>query len=108
MGSKDLIDKMIVKVPEKDMSDIAKSSKIVNIDLTDASPFQIVIGNGKISIADGKAEKADATVKCTDQVLSDIITGKLNAFSAFMAATVTVSGDLFFVQKMITVLGKAK
>ncbi|KAA8922748.1 SCP2 sterol-binding domain-containing protein [Thermoplasma sp.] len=108
MSSKDLINQMVGKVPEKDMADIAKTSKTVNIELSDSSPFRIVIGNGKIDIADGKADKADATVKCTDQVLSDIITGKLNAFSAFMSGKVTVSGDLFFVQKMITVLGKGK
>jgi len=108
MSSKDLIKQMVGKIPEKDMADLAKSSKTVNIELTDSDPFRIAIGDGKVTIVDGKADKADATVKCSDQVLGDIITGKLNAFSAFMSGKVTVSGDLFFVQKMITVLGKGK
>ncbi|WP_010917569.1 SCP2 sterol-binding domain-containing protein [Thermoplasma volcanium] len=108
MGSKELINEMVSKVNEKDLSGIANAEKIVSIALSDAKPFTIIIKNGKIQLTDETPEKADATVKCSDQTLSDIITGKLNAFSAFMSGKVTVSGDLFFVQKIISVIGKTR
>ncbi|MGC8608613.1 MAG: SCP2 sterol-binding domain-containing protein [Thermoplasmata archaeon] len=108
MSSKDILKQMADKINIGGKDEILKDSKKIQVTLSDAAPYYVVIGDAKVSLFDGTVENATSTIKSTDQILSDILTGKLNAFSAFMGGKVTVSGDLFYVQKLINSLTKAK
>ncbi len=108
MGSKDILMQMADKINIAGKDEILKDSKKIQVTLSDSEPYYVVIGNSKIALFDGTTENATSVIKSTDQVLSDIMTGKTNAFSAFMGGKVTVSGDLFYVQKLINSLTKAK
>ncbi len=108
MGSKDILMQMADKINKAGKDEILKDSKKIQVTLADSEPYYVVIGDSKITILDGTTENPTSVIKSTDQVLSDIMTGKTNAFSAFMGGKVTVSGDLFYVQKLINSLTKAK
>ena len=63
--------------------------------------------DGSAQIFKGSAQKADTVISADEQVLSDVITGKMDAVQAFFMGKLKVSGDVFLSQKLVSVVKKA-
>lgn len=90
---------------EKDLSGFNKSFQIKP---SDASPYYVEVKDGGINLSEGEIEGASATVSATDQALSDIFEGKMDAVKAFMQGQLKVSGDIFSAQKLTGLMAKIR
>ncbi len=108
MGSLSIISELVEKaktVPDLS-SELSGFNKSFQIKPSDASPFYVEIKDGAINLSEGEVQGASATVMGTDQVLSDIFTGKQDAVKAFMSGQLKVSGDIFSAQKLTSIMAK--
>lgn len=62
---------------------------------------------GALSLGEGETSDAKDTFLATDQVLEDIINGKLDGVKAFLFGKLKVSGDLSSAQKLVALLKRA-
>lgn len=108
MGSFNIINELVEKaktVPDLG-SELSGFNKSFQIKPSDSNPFYVEIKDGSISLNEGEIQGASATVMGTDQVLSDIFSGKQDAVKAFMTGQLKVSGDIFSAQKLTSIMSK--
>lgn len=63
--------------------------------------------DGSISLKDGEIADAKDTFTASDQVLEDVLTGKLDGIKAYLFGKLKVSGDLSSAQKLVSLLKRA-
>lgn len=63
--------------------------------------------DGSISLNDGEVPDAKTTFVAADQVLEDILSGKLDGVKAFLFGKLKVSGDIGSAQKLVALLKRA-
>lgn len=110
MGSYNVVNEIVEKARtvenlDKELSGFNKSFQIKP---SDATPFYVEIKDGNISISEGEIEGASATVMATDQALTEIFTGQMDAVKAFMQGQLKVSGDIFSAQKLTGIMSKLR
>ena len=88
--------------------DISGFNKSFQFKPSDAKPYYVEISNGSVSLKDGELQGASATISASDQELTDIFTGKLDAIKAFMQGQLKVSGDIFSAQKLTGIVSKIR
>lgn len=110
MTSKD--DLLSIVEQAKNAQDVLKEvsswEKTFQFNVTDASPYYVELKKGEVSLNDGTVDSPSATIGATDEVLSDLFSGKLNAVQAFMSGKLKVSGDIFSAQKLTGIINKAR
>ena len=108
MTSYEIISGIIEKArgSESLKKEIAGLDKSFQFKPSDASPFYVQISNGDVVVKEGALPAASATISPTEQVLSDIMGGKLDAMGAFMKGQLKVSGDIFIAQKLTGIVSK--
>ncbi len=110
MSSIDLL-KNLVKSLEA-LPDLKKEIVAINktfqFNVSDGSPFYVQAGEGEIKIVEGTLQPVSATITSTEQVLTDLFSGKLNGVQAFMQGKLKISGDIFAVQKLSNDIMKAR
>ncbi len=89
-------------------NELAGFSKSFQIKPSDGSPYYVDIKDGVMNLREGEMTGASATVSATDQVLSDVFTGKTDAVKAFMQGQLKVSGDVFSAQKLTSIISKIR
>ena len=60
----------------------------------------VTVADGKCEVDEGSADAPTATVTMDGDDYSDMVSGELNAVSAFMSGKVKVEGDLTAVMKL--------
>ena len=110
MGSFAIVSEIVEKAKTMENLDreLSGFNKSFQIKPSDASPFYVEIKEGTINMNEGEIQGASATVSATDQALSDIFTGKLDAVKAFMQGQLKVSGDIFSAQKLTGIMSKLR
>lgn len=103
---KDLI-KLFDDFPEL-KEEILSQNKTFQFNVSDGAPFYVEASGTELIVGEGKKEPVAATISATDQALVDIFTGKLNGVQAFMSGKLKISGDIFSVQKLSTMVLKAR
>ncbi|MEM1534666.1 MAG: SCP2 sterol-binding domain-containing protein [Nitrososphaerota archaeon] len=73
----------------------------------DAEPYYLEIVNGVLKVGEGLASNPISTIVATDDDLTGIITGRLDAVQLFFAGRVKVQGSLFDAQELATILKDA-
>lgn len=108
MGSFTVVSEIVEKARSMENlgQELAGFDKTFQIKPSDASPFYVEIKQGTINLSEGEVEGASATVMATDQALSEIFTGKMDAVKAFMQGQLKVSGDIFSAQKLTSIMSK--
>jgi putative sterol carrier protein len=104
---KAIIDRFNVKPELKEEGKSWKGLKF-QFKSSDTAAFYIQFGeDGTISLSDGETTDAKDVFLATDQVLDDILNGKLDGVKAFLFGKLKVSGDLASAQKLVALLKKA-
>ncbi|MGP6219737.1 SCP2 sterol-binding domain-containing protein [Caldiplasma sukawensis] len=110
MSSFDTLNGMIQKYGEKDVvkKEISGMNNVFQFIPEDGEPYFVSISQGKIEMKTGKNEKPTTTIKGTDEVLEQLMTGKLDPVMAFMSRKISVSGDIMSATKITGVMKKLK
>ncbi len=110
MSSIDLL-KNVVKSLDS-LPDLKKEVMAINktfqFNVSDGTPFYVTIGDGQVAVENGTKQPASATITASEQVLTDLFTGKLDGVQAFMQGKLKISGDIFSVQKLSSTILKAR
>ncbi len=104
---KDLVSRFNVKDDLKNDGKAWSPSKF-QFKPTDASAYYILFNqDGSISLNEGETTDAKTTFTAADQVLEDILSGKLAGVKAFLFGKLKVAGDLASAQKLVALLKRA-
>lgn len=88
--------------------EIVSINKTFQFNVTDGNPFYVRAEEGEVKIVEGNLQQVSATIIASEQVLSDLFSGKLNGVQAFMQGKLKISGDIFAVQKLSSDIMKAR
>ena len=110
MTSKDDLAAIVEKAKNatKALEDVSSWTKTFQFDVTDGDPYYVEIDKGAVALKEGKSDSPTATISATDSLLSDLFTEKVNAVQAFMGGKLKVSGDVFSVQKLTSIISKVR
>lgn len=110
MSSIDLLKnvvKMLDGLPDL-KREIVSINKTFQFNVSDGNPFYVHAGEENVTVAEGTKEPAAATITASEQVLTDLFSGKLDGVQAFMQGKLKISGDIFSVQKLSASILKAR
>ena len=110
MNSLDLLKETVNLINSKPeiKKEVVALNKVFQFKVRDGSPFFIdAIGN-ELKVGEGSKQPVAATLSASDQLLTDVFSGKIDGAQAFMQGKLKVSGDLFTVQKLSTLFLKAR
>ncbi len=88
--------------------EIASINKTFQFNVSDGAPFYVRAGEGAVTVTEGTTQPAAATITASEQVLTDLFSGKLDGVQAFMQGKLKISGDIFSVQKLSSSILKAR
>jgi putative sterol carrier protein len=88
--------------------EIVSINKTFQFNVSDGSPFYVHAGDGEVAVNEGTKTPSAATIIASEQVLTDLFTGKLDGVQAFMQGKLKISGDIFSVQKLSSSILKAR
>jgi putative sterol carrier protein len=110
MTSLDLLKNVVKSIDQfpEVKKEILSMSKAFQFNVSDGSPFYVKSTGGEIVVSEGTTQPVSATITATDQVLSDVFSGKLDGVQAFMQGKLKISGDIFSVQKLSSSILKAR
>lgn len=104
---KALVDRFNAKEDLKTEGKTWKSMKF-QFKPSDGPSYYIEFGDdGSLSLKEGDVADAKNAFLAVDQVLEDILTGKLDGVKAFLFGKLKVSGELSSAQKLVSLLKKA-
>ncbi|MBX8642868.1 MAG: SCP2 sterol-binding domain-containing protein [Candidatus Thermoplasmatota archaeon] len=66
--------------------------------------FLSIAEDGSASVEEGEHPSAETKLSSKEEVMENILTGKLNAISAFMTGKLKVSGNIGKAQELVSVL----
>jgi putative sterol carrier protein len=69
----------------------------------EAADYHMVIQNKTVQVHEGSTSSSDMSMTVDSEVYKGIISGEVNAMSAFMQGKVKVSGDMSLAMKMQTI-----
>ncbi|MEB3851280.1 MAG: SCP2 sterol-binding domain-containing protein [Desulfurococcales archaeon] len=69
-------------------------NKTYQIILEDDGKFYVSIKNGRLEVAEGEHPSPIATLQATSEVLSQILSGELDAMKAFMMRKIKITGNV--------------
>lgn len=93
-----------VDAPAGTLKSIA--GKIFLFKPSDSKEFHVEVTEGGLNLKEGEAPSANVTISGTDIILSEILSGKQDAVSAFLGGKIKVSGDVMLAQKIVSLLKK--
>jgi putative sterol carrier protein len=96
------VQQIMEHMPEAFIADKAEGiSAIIQCRFTgvEASDWAITIRDKKCSVEPGIKEKPQLTLTMDSQDYKDMVTGKLNAMTAFMQGKIKLSGDISLAMK---------
>jgi len=103
MNAQEILSKLptAIKVEE---ADGVEGTAQLNI----STPSYVTIKDGECTVHQGVADEADVTLTLVDDVLVQLLTGKLNGVTAFMTGKLKVDGDLMLAKTFPEMFDAAK
>lgn len=90
------------------MKEVLAMNKVFQFKVSDGKPFYIEAVGNELKVEEGSKQPVAATLSASDQLLTDIFSGKIDGAQAFMQGRLKISGDIFSVQKLSTSFLKAR
>jgi putative sterol carrier protein len=88
-------------------SELKGSSKILQFDVGGNKYYLQILENGSIALKSGTNPTPNVTIMASDEVMQDILTGKMDGTKAFFEGKIKFTGDIFLSQKLINAVKKA-
>lgn len=111
MVSYETVKKLVEKLNSNEelKKELKNWNKTFQFNITDGKSFYIEFKeDGSALLKEGKAPVANTTFTSTDQVMDDILNGRLDGIQAFFSGKLQVSGDLMLAQRLVSVVSKAR
>ncbi|MHB8397021.1 MAG: SCP2 sterol-binding domain-containing protein [Thermoplasmataceae archaeon] len=89
------------------LDSVSGMNKTFQFDLEDGEKFYLRVENGDISVMDGVATSAAATILASPALILDLMSGKADAIKSFMSGKLKVKGDIFSAQKITDLMKRA-
>ncbi len=90
---------------KKEIAGMNKSFQFVP---TDGQEYFVKVENGEVKFSMGKDEKPTATITATDEVLTNLFTGKIDPVMSYMTGKIKISGDLMSTTKITGIVRKMR
>ncbi|MGC8497194.1 MAG: SCP2 sterol-binding domain-containing protein [Thermoplasmata archaeon] len=108
MKSYEILESIVKKVNATDSvkSELKGPSKILQFELGGDKFYLQILDSGDMSLNMGAHDAPNVTIIATDEVMQDILSGKLDGTKAFFAGKIKFTGDIFLSQKLINIVKK--
>lgn len=90
---------LLLRLPEAVKPDVETPDAVVQFETSE--PVHCVMDAGGVMVFEGRAERADVTVKISDDNLLKLFKGEMNPMLAMMTGKVKVTGNLALAQRLI-------
>ncbi|BBD72756.1 hypothetical protein HS1genome_1145 [Sulfodiicoccus acidiphilus] len=110
MGSFETLSRVVetVNSDQSLMAELKGFNKVFQFD-TNADKYYVVFNSdGSLSISRGVHQSPSATLSASEEVMDGIISGKMDAISAFFQGKLKVSGDVMSAQRLASMISRAK
>lgn len=87
---------------------VADINAIYQFDLSgeEEATYQLHLSEGVAKVVEGESVPADCQIQMSSEDFKELLTGKLNATSAFMFGKLKIKGNMGLAMKLQSVLGK--
>ncbi len=104
---KALLDSLNQKIDAADPSKLKGVTAVYQFELSgdNGGVFHADVQDGKANVVEGAHDSPNITITMAADDFSDMLDGKLNATSAFMAGKLKVKGDMSLAMKLQSLLG---
>ena len=104
---KGILDNLNKKIETADPEKMKGVSAVYQFDLSgdNGGEFHVNVDDGKANVAEGAHDSPNITISMAADDFDDMLEGKLNATSAFMAGKLKVKGDMSLAMKLQSLLG---
>ncbi len=100
------IRELLLKLPEA--IDLEQGAPDAVIQYETAEPVYHVVQNGVVEARPGSADRADVTIKISDDNLDKLLRGELNPMTAMFTGKLKVRGNVALAQRLIGMVDRAK
>ncbi|MEZ0289877.1 MAG: SCP2 sterol-binding domain-containing protein [Sulfolobales archaeon] len=91
------------------VAELKGSPRVFQFKLEGEKPFYVEIKpDGTLAINEGEHRSPTATLIARDDVMADIIQGRLDGVQAFFRGMLKISGDVMAVQRLSTILSRLR
>ncbi len=104
---KGILDNLNKKIEAADPEKMKGVSAVYQFDLSgdNGGVFHVKVDDGKANVAEEAHDSPNITISMSADDFNDMLEGKLNATSAFMAGKLKVKGDMSLAMKLQNLLG---
>ncbi len=104
---KDILNNLNQKLEAVDPSKLKGASAIYQFELSgdNGGNLYITIDDGKASVVEAQHDSPNITIAMAADDFNDMLEGKLNPTSAFMAGKLKVKGDMSLAMKLQSLIG---
>ncbi len=104
---KGILDNLNKKIEAADPEKMKGVSAVYQFDLSgdNGGVFHVQVDDGKANVVEGAHDSPNITISMSADDFDDMLEGKLNATSAFMAGKLKVKGDMSLAMKLQSLLG---
>ncbi|MEM0160939.1 MAG: SCP2 sterol-binding domain-containing protein [Thermoplasmata archaeon] len=108
MKSYEILESIVKRANASDSvkSELKGASKILQFELGGDKFYLQIMESGDLSLNLGAFATPNVTIIATDEVMQDILSGKLDGTKAFFSGKIKFTGDIFLSQKLINIVKK--
>lgn len=97
---------LLLRLPEAVKAGVETPDAVVQFETSE--PVHCVMDAAGLMVFEGRADRADVTVKVSDDNLLKLFRGEINPMVAMMTGKVKVSGNLALAQRLIQAVDREK
>ncbi|MDW7738616.1 MAG: SCP2 sterol-binding domain-containing protein [Bacillota bacterium] len=104
---KEILGNLTTKIEAADPAKMKGVSAVYQFDLTGdcGGVFHVAVDDGKPTVVEAAHDNPNITISMAAEDFNNMLDGKLNATSAFMAGKLKVKGDMSLAMKLQSLLG---
>ncbi|MEQ2525348.1 SCP2 sterol-binding domain-containing protein [Robertmurraya yapensis] len=106
MAVREELDAFVAKVNSNPVHIANEKDRVFQIELQESGVLQIVLKNGKLSVAEGTPNEPQVTIKTSDKNFSLLLKDDLNTTMAFMTGGLKIDGNIGLAMKLQEIVKK--